>query len=479
VTFDIWANYTPHKAQVPIHEARKWAKVIVWKAGRRIGKSRGAVGDFLDAYTTVYNMERGRQLIPPFHAWCVVPSLPQSGQAWAELTGLIPSEMVSEVHETEKRIWLRGGKNWQNRPGLIEIKTGANPAALQTVGLDFLWFTEAQDIPNEAFEKALPTTRSPERLGRMIAEGIPATWPDHWFEKLYSSAMRRMNEDPTLGYFALHSTSFENPLLTPTDLADIEGDRDILSEAAWKRLYLAEYDENAAFFKNIDACTAGYLLEGPVPGSVYVAGMDIGRAEDQTVFVIMDREERRVVAHWAWGSETKFKTIVQTVNDICKQWNVVDMKLDASSLGGKMAEEDFSTTSVPYEPIAIVGQNRKDMLERLAGAFDGGTIQIPKELERLLRQLRAMQPMKMTNGQYRIQVPASEHDDEIFALALCLMGCADPAPIEMGAGTFGIKPMRYMGDTAGGGRERYSDMMMRKRNNDRLEARAEAAGIEF
>ncbi len=52
--------------------------------------------------------------------------------------------------------------------GLIEMKSADNAQALQTVGLDFLWVSEAQDIPNAAAEKLRPTLRQARSNGESL-----------------------------------------------------------------------------------------------------------------------------------------------------------------------------------------------------------------------------------------------------------------------------------------------------------------------
>jgi hypothetical protein len=358
-------------------------------------------------------------MVPPFHAWLVVPDYPQARQPWNEMKELIPREWRIKEAPSDWTFWLRGNDNWQGRDGFVEIKSAFNPETLQTTGIDYLWIDESQDVTNEAFEKVLPVSRSPGVLGWQYFEGIPSTYPEHWFERAYMEAGRNPN------HFAKTSPTFENPLLSQADLDEIESDREVLSSSGWERLYLAKVSDNANFFRGIDQCIVGDLLQMPVPGRDYVAGLDIGWTNDPSVMILMDAEDRKIVAHWEWDSAFSWVSTREHILEIHREWNIKRLVFDASSGGGKGVEEDLATTPLPGEPFAIVGERRMDMLNRLAGAIVRPTVTFPP-IRPLMRQLRAMQMRRMPGGTFRLQVPRGEHDDYIFAFALCLSACASP-----------------------------------------------------
>ena len=174
--------YTPHINQVPIHASK--AKSKVFEMARRFGKSRSALFEMLDCYLESLSIPVTRDLQPPFHAWIITPSFPQSGQVWTELAAFIPDEWVARRLEEQKQIWLKGDVNGNRGYGLIEIKSAHDPENLQTAGLDFTWVTESQDISNRAFEKMKPMLISPGRMGRVVYEGIPSLYNEHWFWKI-------------------------------------------------------------------------------------------------------------------------------------------------------------------------------------------------------------------------------------------------------------------------------------------------------
>lgn len=427
MAIDLSKNYQPHEGQVKIHKARRWADTVVLRLARRFGKTRGGLGDFIDAYTDVQNEGRGADMVPPFHAWIVVPSFPQGRQSWHELLSLMPQEMIHEVRQADKMIWVKDLMgNWQGRPGLLELKSASDSESLQTVGLDYLWLDEAQDIENEAQEKVWPTRISAGRLGLTLATGIPALYAEHWFHRLYVAAELRMKEGQHRKTFAMTATAFENPLLTERELQVIEEDKEVMSLSSWERLYLAKFSSSAGFFRNVEGCIAGDLLTGPIPGQRYVAGLDIGLSHDPTVLYIMSAVERNVVHRFEWDS-TPWPQIRASLEAINSEWELESIVFDATGLGGKMAGDDFTETPLPVEPYTIQGQRRTDLLELLAGAMERETIHFPP-IKPLLRQLRSMQLRRLSGsqgGRYQVSVPGGEHDDDIFALAMALTACQD------------------------------------------------------
>lgn len=425
------------------------------------------------SYEATLALERPHHVTPPFHAWVIVPSFPQGRQIWNELLSLVPKELFARnPQDSNWLIYLKGNTNWQGRAGLIEVKSSHDPESLQSVGLDHMWMSEAQDIPTEAFEKVIATTRSPDRLGNQYFEGIPALYPDHWFERVYQQAINSKDKK----VFAFHATAFDNPLLSDEHKAEIEADREILTNASWERLYLARFNINAGFFRNVDACIAGDILLGPVPVRAYVAGYDAGWTNDPSVLYIMDQKDRRVVFVYQWDAKIPMQDKHEHLQHLYEEWGFVDLAYDATGPGGKAVEEDLSQRPIPARPVVIDGQTRLDLLNDLAAATERQSISYPL-VPLLMRQMRAMQYLPIANNKYQLRVPRGEHDDHIFALALALTGCEQATIPTASLVNFGSKRYVPTQAEAENGRPRFGKRLMEGRKRDRLQKRADLAGI--
>lgn len=430
MTTNFAAIYQPHEIQQAMHRSPAKNKSLEW--ARRLGKSRSALFEGVDAWNQAMKTPAPNTLVPPFLWWVVAPTENQSDQAWTELMAFLPTEwhMPGSPNLKDKRIELWGNENrsW----GRIEVKSAWNEDALQTAGLDFLWVTEAQDISDAAFYRLRPMLISPDRMGRAVWEGIPALYPDHWWWKLADYA--RDSGDPE--YFYSTGTAFQNPFLTPAQLAEIETDRQLYPLAVWERMYLARRSESAGFFHNIQACVRGDMLSMPLPGCQYVAGLDLGRKADPSVLWVMDAQSRQAVYHLAFDVATSWADQKAAVLDTCNTWRVRHVNVDSTGMGGDMYCEELEEANVPVMRYNIHTSNaalngplrgsRDELLYGLAVAIERETVRFPYQ-ESLLRQIRAFQMISRNGGRPRPDHPSGEHDDEIFALGLALLA-ADPEP---------------------------------------------------
>jgi hypothetical protein len=470
---DLSALYTPHAKQQRIHNSaakNKWLEMA-----RRFGKSRLALFELLRCWTDSLNIPVSYSLVPPFHAWVAVPAFPQGRQVWNELLAFIPEQMIQPggIRTDDKLIYLEGNENrsW----GLIELKTCHDASALQTAGLDFLWVSEAQDVSNAAFEKLLPTIRDPNRMGRFLAEGIPSLYADHWFWRGCDAA-ERGNE----GHQYFHGEYMDNPMLTQADITEIDADRELLPDRVWRRMYLAERSEDAGFFANISECTGGDLLPYPVPGGKYVAGLDLGRKVDPSVFHVLDASDRRLVFHYAFDTGAAWPLQREYIGRFCKDWEVQRLVVDATGMGGDIFVGELFEAGLPVEPFIInSAATRENLLQTLQVAIERETIRFPR-VEGLLRQLRAFQYHRLPSGRFKAEAPAGEHDDEVFALALALTAC-DPPP-NVAAYSLGHYNGRYVPtqEEANNGRglpRGLGARMARDRVLGRVRDRQDTAGI--
>lgn len=466
--------YEPHDGQIEVHASL--AKYKVLEIARRWGKSRCGLFELLKVYTELLDVRAPKSLIPPFHAWIVCPSFPQARQTWNELQAFLPPALVYRHPEgfkqDDKLIYLNGS---EERPwGLLEVKSADNEQALQTVGLDFLWVVEAQDVSNAAFEKLAPTLISPGRAGKALYEGIPSLWSEHWFWRLYDMGLTDGN-----AYESFKYTAFDNPLLTDEQFREIEGYREVMPDLAWRRMYLAERSENAGYFSNINACTQGDMLPNPIPGARYVGGLDLGRKRDPTVLTIMEPNTQRVVHVDSWGSSSDWISIREAVVEYLRSWNIERVAIDASSMGGDMFTQELEALGLPLEPF-IIGSAlaREQLLSGLVVALERQRISFPP-VPNLIRELRSFQYRKTPSGHVRAEAPPGEHDDHVFSLALSLKVCDD---VLMGlAGVPSLGNMRYLptqDEANGGGAASQGRKLMTERRTERQRHRMERAGIK-
>jgi hypothetical protein len=471
---DLSAVYQPHWGQQVVHNSP--AKVKILEVARRWGKSRSGLFELLKTFVEALQTPVSNALVPPFHAWIVCPSFPQSRQTWNELQSLVPLGLIynqnrDEAYKQDEKVLYLGGN--ENRAwGMVELKSAGREEALQTVGLDFLWVSEAQDVANEAFEKLMPTLVSAERLGKAVFEGIPSLWPDHWFRRAFLSA-----QEGREGWESFKYTVYDNPMLGETGLAEIEAFREMVPDRVWRRMYMAEFSEDAGYFSNISACIKGDSIPSAIPGVRYVAGLDLGRKRDKSVLIIMEAQSRRVVHSYAWDSGDSWPLQKASVVQACQDWGIERILPDATGLGGDMFTQELESAGIPVEPYVIgTSQAREDLLNNLLLHMEREDISYP-HIPALLRELRSFQYRKTPSGHVRAEAAPGEHDDYVFALALAAWA-ADPSSGTVNFG--GFKSHRYVPNQseAGSGIRSVGAKQMAERRQQRMVERWQRSGVE-
>lgn len=428
----------PHYTQLEVlrHPARQ--KVVM--AGRRWGKTRMAATQVM-----MWIQEASRQraieptgrditssLSPQVHVWVVGPNYDQLKMVMAEFALLIPKHMIMQKNESI----ARGNRTWETRlrlvyPNgqrqrgcvrenvLIEFKSAENWEALQTIGLDVLYVTESQNVRDEALEKVLPALISPYRLKAAMFEGIPPDSENHWFARRWALA-NRLNNDK-MAAFKYKST--DNPHIGLEGYQEILDQKAIMTEEAWQRMYFAKQPKGSgAYFRNIfeAACLDEYEYKGPEIGERYVAGLDIGRRDSESVIIVKNSRTRESVYGEAFG-DAKWEHQLQGFERVCKDWRVEVLHFDGTSAGGDIMHELLVNLSLPALPFNFSAKSKGELYSRLAVALEQGLVYFPKQWTMLIKQLQAVR--KKQGKDLRFESDGGVLDDWVDAEALALAVC--------------------------------------------------------
>ena len=438
--------YMPSPWQKSMHaraEPRKW----IW-VGRRGGKGRAVLHEALSVINTASfspfihdGLDMTDSLTPQIHVWCVAPNYGQAQQVWNEMKAFIPAHMVKPPqnlrgnrsstgwNEASMNVWLDlplidGAGNTRSRTQVFwEIKSADNFEMLQTVGLDFLWMTESQDIKQGAWDKVRPILSSPGRLGRACIEGIPPLNRAHWFSRGYNDAIRR----PTTMDTAITATTFDNIYLTEDQKDDIRNEKRKTTEAMWNRMYMAiQPDSGGAFFSAsaIDAAKISNELTYPEPAHKYIAGLDLGKQTDPTVLIIKDRETRESVfaiemLHRDWGVQKS------TIAFETERWGCERIMMDSTGMGGDVLFDEFLDMGLPVEAFKFTNPSKHQLFLELAVALEQRTTSFPASWENLIEQMEGFEVTSQCT-MFRYRQVNTGHDDWRYAEALALRAC-DPA----------------------------------------------------
>ena len=476
--------YQPHEHQLKLHRSK--AKVKWNQTGRRGGKTRSALEEDLAVieslshkYVQFPNSDKKQtaeeaRLVPAIHVWTVAPTKAQMYQVWNEMQAFIPEYLVSKTNpyrdnklgggrgsgfkEDALHVWLtfkdRNGRWLRGRDGKVrprpivfwELKSADNPESLQSVGLDFLHVTEAQEIDERGWNKLRPTLSSPGRAGRALIEGIPPVSPSHWFARNF----KRAKEKPSRRREAFSWSAFDNPLLTDEQKEEILEDKETMMEEDWNRLYMAIQPEGVgAFFRKVDKAARGKELLRPDHTQEYVAGLDLGRSNDATVLIVKNRKTRESVSATEL-LKTDWTLQMETIRSEARRWNLRQIVMDSTGLGGQFAR-DIMYNEMLAEGIPVVAFNftpvakYHDLYLPYRVALEHEQVSFPPEWSKLSSQLMDTTHKETANRGHVFGTSSGGHDDWADAEVLALYGC-DPVEYAQSTrslrDTMGMEPLR-------------------------------------
>ena len=421
--------YEPYEWQDKVHFAAqdKKVRILILVCGRRSGKSRAAAMQCVKWYSRTLSKPRPKHLIPKFLGWVVGPSYPEMRQAWDEFLTFFPKKIRTGTARTDERtVPVQGGR--------FEFKSSDNPDSLQNVGLDVVWITEAFSHPDAVWDRQIrPMLFSPDREGLAIIEGKPKRGYGGWVRRLISRAYdeKTGEGDPSIRFFNV--PTWENKAI---DIKEIEAEREHMLEDDWLEEYGAEMlDDKGGVFENIAACTRGELLSEPEEGHRYVAGLDLAKKVDFTVFTIMDARDRRLVWYRRIG-QMDWNLQEEAIMAGFKLFKPERIVMDSTGIGD-YAFDRLYNKGLPVESFIFTNQSKYRLMMKLAMHMEKSTVSFPFIAE-LDKELRHIVSKKLPAGSVKIEGAQGYHDDFPVSLALALWHCDPVHGEEYG----GIRPVR-------------------------------------
>jgi predicted phage terminase large subunit-like protein len=193
-----------HEKQIEIVEDQSRFKVL--SAGRRWGKT--LLGCWL---CIAYALEGKR-------AWWVAPTYTMALEGWRELRQIAVDYGVI-VKEAERTIITPNG-------GMVSVRSADNPDRLRGAGLDFIVLDECAFIKEQTWTEVLRPTLS-DRMGSALFISTPKGY--NWFQRLFEDAQNRE------GWATWTLPTSSNPLVPLSEL-------EIAKEEVGSFLYSQEYE---------------------------------------------------------------------------------------------------------------------------------------------------------------------------------------------------------------------------------------------
>ena len=222
-----------------------WADATRFKivaAGRRTGKSR------LAAWMLIVNALQADK----GHVFYVAPTQGQARDIMWQTLMELGHPVIAGSHINNLQIKLVNGAT-------ISLKGADRPETMRGVSLKFLVMDEYADMKPEVFEQILRPALADQK-GCAMFIGTPMG-RNHFYE-LYKYA--ELDDDPT--YKAWHFTSYDNPLLDPSEI-DIA--KRSMSSYAFRQEFMASFEARGSEMFKED--WVSFSEDEPEIGDYYIA----------------------------------------------------------------------------------------------------------------------------------------------------------------------------------------------------------------
>lgn len=434
--------YEPHDGQKVFHQAfdekdeegKRRYKFFILLCGRRWGKDRASVNQFIKEFTRLDNRPPDPTRVPHTHGWVVAPTYPLAKQLWRELKAFWPEHLIRRIDNNQHVMeTVRGG--------VIEVKSAHKPDDLVSVGLDILLTTEGARVPELAWQNMRPMLNSPGREGLAIINSTPKGM--NWFGRAFWFGQESLpdgtpNPQRVPNWWSMSAPTLQNSYLSEEQREEIENARFELPEDIYAQEYEARILNNGAtVFRGIAKVIQGMPLDGPKPGRRYVVGVDLGKLRDFTVITVMDRESKQVV-HWERMNQMDWNIILDRVLTVGRTWRAVKMLVDQGGIGVPIV--DFLAKKMRgnvVEGFDSNGNKKKiDLIQPLQVAIEREQVFFPN-IKELVHELSVYEYVISDSGSWTMSAPSGNHDDAVISLALALRA-ADMRSMKLQAGLRGI-----------------------------------------
>lgn len=340
-------------------------------------------------------------------AW-FAPNNKTLADSWREMkTALLP--ITVEKSEDEHRIEVLGG-------GSVEMWSLESDSAGRSRKYAKVVIDEAAMVPKlDQFwmENILPTLT--DYNGEAWIVSTPRGY--NFFKTLFDNGQDPLNPD----WKSWQLPTSTNPHIGRKFLDNVRAQ---MTEAAYNQEYLALFvNWEGSVFRNVSDCATAQPLDGPVAQHEYVIGVDWGRSRDYTVFTVIDRMDRKMVA---LDRSNKVDYALQRgrLAALRDTWKPVEIVAESNSIGQPIIEQ-LEKDGIRIRSFQTTNASKNQAIEQLALAFERREIQVFND-PILLGELQAFQGEQLPSGMIRYSAAGNSHDDTVMSLSMAWTEVASP-----------------------------------------------------
>ncbi len=386
-------NLHEKQKEVRFHPARY--RVVC--AGRRFGKSMLAMHECLDV---AINQQKV--------VWWVSPTYNNVEEHWRTAKNTVGGLYTQKSEQRKFMIFDKGE---------LHFKSGDKPDNLRGSGIDLCVIDEAAFIKDELWNAVLRPSLS-DRKGRALFISTP-NGAGTLFHRLWLRGQEGNNPDWVSWRFPTTENTF-----IPGIEDEVRDAKKTMPAAMFAQEYLAEFRSAAGgVFVGVEDAATAPLLDGPVPGRLYVAGIDLGRKHDYTVVSIVDIESGEQAALYRF-TDVGFSLQAKRIGAIIEQWGILRAYMESNFAGGFI--EELQEQGYPVVGVFMTFPTKAAMIEALAINLQKGQLKLLSANSQIgsiqLGEFQAYTMRITASGNIRYGAPRGWHDDTVMATALANRG---------------------------------------------------------
>jgi len=299
---------------------------------------------------------------------------------------------------------------------------------------------ESQDITDAKYSgDVLPFGATTNAI--ILESGTPKT-KNHFYKSILSPNVTVVKQ-----------MWFECPFLSKEY---VMGQKEISPDALWRQEYLCEFVEEGVLafpsrlfepeskngrptgreviqkydylsdYQLFTKAMAEKIIELVNNGAEFVAGLDLGKQNDNTVFTIWRTDERpiRLQVMLKFPLDTQYKKIAQVIGMFYKAYQWCEFNFDYTNEKGFM--ESLIENNVPAfidktkkrSAIAFTQKNKAEMVNTAVTLLEKFQVALPASAEKLLSEFLNQQYETDPLGRKKFYHPSNENDDSLWSTLL-------------------------------------------------------------
>ena len=374
------------------------ARFKVLCAGRRWGKGYGAVNWLVEKTASD---KKGDV------SWWIAPTYAQTKLFYRKYRSIIRIIMATE-NQSELRIILINGAE-------VFFKSADNPDNLRGEKLKRAVLDECATMKSQVWPEIIRPMLMDSR-GEAVFTSTPKG--KNWFFNIFAKGQDSAQTE----YKSWKFTSYENPFLSKLEIDAAAKD---LPERVIRQEIMAEFiDDVGSVFRGVDGCIGG-TLEEPKHGTGYIMGVDLGKYDDFTVLVCIDRSNNHVVAFDRFNTVT-WKLQEQRILEMARKYQAT-VFIDQGQVGDAVLES-IKTKWNDITGIRFTNENKMAMVNYLSSLIEKQEISYP-EIPELQNELKTFEFNLTRGGKLSATAVIGCHDDCVTALMLATYNNSQTSPV--------------------------------------------------